>query len=200
MQKKLIFTQTNKRDAIEADCCRRGFSLIELLIAMLIVAMMTAAVIPFMQRMQLGYERNQFIAHVDSLVQTAWQQAIMTGKVHRILFTFAERTAVIERDITKSALAKKLEFEPVVLANATMSWPSSIEIHQFIIEGFDEMKRSAEGRSKTVWFYLIPDGMTQAVIINAVDKDERINNKPKPFSLVLNPFLAQFKVYDAFQS
>lgn len=160
---------------------------------------MTAAVVPFMQRMQTGYERKQFIARVNSLVQTAWQQALITGAVHRVLFNMAERTAVVERDKTKSVLSKKLDFEPIAVENSSMKWPGSIEIRQFIIAGFDEMKRSTVRSTKTVWFYVIPDGMTQAVTINGVNKDELVENKPKQFGLVLNPFLAQFKVYDAFQ-
>lgn len=160
---------------------------------------MTAAIIPFMQRMQTGYERKKFIARVNSLAQTAWQQAIITGKVHRVLFKVLERTAVVERDITKSALSKKLEFEPVKVESASMDWPASIEIRQFIIVGVDEMKQPTAQRTKTVWFYIIPDGMAQAVTINGVDKDERIEGKPKQFGLVLNPFMAQFKVYDVFQ-
>ncbi len=176
-----------------------GFTLIELLIAIAIVGIMTAAVVPFMQRMQTGYERKKFIARVNSLAQTAWQQAIITGAVHRVLFSMTERTAAVERDISKSALSKKLEFKPVAVESASMSWPASIEIRQFIIAGVDEMKRSTARRTKTAWFYVIPDGMTQAVTINGVDKDELIENKPKQFGLVLNPFMAQFKVYDAFQ-
>ena len=175
-----------------------GFALIELLIAIAIIGVMTAAVVPFMQRMQTGHERKRFIARVNSLTQTAWQQAIITGVVHRILFKPIERTAVVERDVTKSPLSKELDFEPIAVESASMSWPASIEIRQFIIAGVDEMKR-ADGRTKKVWFYVIPDGITQAVTINGVDKDEQVENKPRQFGLVLNPFLAQFKVYDAFQ-
>jgi hypothetical protein len=149
--------------------------------------------------MRTGYERKQFIARINSLAQTAWQQAIITGTVHRVLFDMLARTAVVERDTTKSVLTKKLEFVPIKEENTSMSWPASIEIRQFIIEGFDEMKRSTTRRTKTAWFYVIPDGMTQAVTINGVDKDEQIENKPRPFGLVLNPFFAQFKVYDVFQ-
>jgi hypothetical protein len=40
--------------------------------------------------------------------------------------------------------------------------------------------------------------MVQAVTINFVDKEQIVDNKPKPVGLLLNPFTAQFKVYNAF--
>ena len=177
-----------------------GFTLIELLIAIAIIGMMMVAVIPYMQRMQSGYERKQFVAGINSLAQVAWQQAIITGAVHRVLFNIKERKAFVERDVTKSALTKKLDFEPMEsVEGSSMSWPTSMEIKQFMIGGFDEMKRIKGDKAKEIWFYVIPDGMTQAVTINFIDKDDIVENKPKQFGLVMNPFLAQFKVYDAFQ-
>ena len=177
-----------------------GFTLIEILIAIAIIGMMIATVIPYMQQMRTGYERKQFIARINSLSQVAWQQAVITGSVHRIMFNMKERIAFVERDVTKSVLTKKLDFEPIKVGEgSSMSWPRSIEIKQFIVGGYDEMRRFAGKRTETVWFYIIPDGMTQAVTINGVDRSELIEGRPKQFGLVMNPFFGQFKVYDAFQ-
>ncbi len=176
-----------------------GLTLIELLIGIAIIGMIMAALIPLMQQKEPGYERKQFTARLNSLMQLAWQQAIITHAVHRVLFDFKERKASIEKDITRSATAKKLEFEAVKGQDAQISWPQTFIIQQFIIEGFDEMRRKAGGKAETSWFYLIPDGMTQQVTINGIDKDEMIEGKPSRFGLVLNPYTAQFKAYDAFQ-
>ncbi len=159
-----------------------------------------AAIIPYMQQMQTGYERRKFIARLNSLAQIAWQQAVIAGSVHRVMFNMKEREAFIERDVTKSAAAKKLDFEPIKLGGeASMSWPRSVEIKQFIVGGYDEMRRFSGKQTETVWFYIIPDGMTQAVTINVIDRSELVENRPKQFSMVMNPFFGQFKVYDAFQ-
>ena len=75
------------------------------------------------------------------------------------------------------------------------------QIKQFNIEGFDEMSRYGVGRKTTeMWFYIMPDGLTQEVTINALDTKDLKNNKPRPFSLVLSPFSAIFKYYDTFQA
>ncbi len=46
----------------------------------------------------------------------------------------------------------------------------------------------------------MPDGLTQTVTMNFLDtKQLNAAGKPRQFGLVLNPFNAQFKVYDGFQ-
>ncbi len=176
-----------------------GFTLIELLIGITIIGILMAGIIPMMMQKEPGHERKQFTARLNALMQRTWQNAIITHTVHRVLFDFKDRKAFIEKDITKSSTAKKLEFEKVKGPDAEISWPSTFIIQQFIVGGFDEMRRFTGGKAKTVWFYLIPDGMTQQVTINGVDKDEIIEGKPSRFGLVLNPYTAQFKAYDAFQ-
>ncbi len=177
---------------------KKGFTLIEILIAITIVAIMMASILPLL-RQQPGYERNQFIARLNGLVQAAWQQAIITRMVHRILFNFKDRTAQVERHLVTAPVTQKFEFEPVKGPDMQMRWPSSLLIKQFLIEGFDEMKRFSGRGVETIWFYIIPDGMTQQVTINGIDKEDMLEQKPRPFGLILNPFLAHFKEYDTFQ-
>ena len=178
---------------------RPGLSLIELLIAIAIVGFMMASLVPMLQQREPGYERKQFVARLNALMHFAWEQAVITNAVHRVLFDFKERKAFVEKDVTKSPLEKALEFEKSKGMGAEITWPETFVIRQFIVEGFDEMKRFAGRGAETSWFYIIPDGMTQQVTINGVDKDERINGKPSEFGLVLNPYMAQFKGYDAYQ-
>jgi len=175
-----------------------GFTLIELLIGITIVGILMAGIIPMMMQKEPGYERKQFTARLNALMQQAWQQSIITHTVHRVRFDFQKRSALLEKDATKSSTAKKLEFEQVKLPDSSLSWPRTFIIQQFIIEGFDEMRRGA-GRANDAWFYIIPNGTTQEVTINGIDKDELIEGKPSRFGLVLNPYMARFKAYDAFQ-
>lgn len=178
----------------------KGFTLIEIMIAIAIIGIMAAAIAPYLQFKPPGYERNQFITRLNSLMQLAWQQAVITGKVHRMVFDIKQKKMRIEKDVTTNKESKKQHFEPVkgLMLNSELAIPHSLEIKQFILEGFDEMGRYMGGATKTIWFYIIPDGMTQRVTINFLDKENK-DIKPLQHGLVLNPFTAQFKVYDAFQ-
>jgi prepilin-type N-terminal cleavage/methylation domain-containing protein len=176
---------------------KSGFTLIELLIAIAIMAIMAGAIAPYLQFTPPGYERNQFITRLNSLVRLAWQQSVITNKVHRIVFDIKHRKIRVEKDISTNIQAKKQHFEPLrkMMLDSDIVIPRSIEIKQFFIEGVDEMKRS--GSTTLIWFYIIPDGMTQQVTINCIDKEDP-HIKPLQFGLVLNPFTAQFKVYHEF--
>lgn len=179
---------------------RLGFTLIEILIAITIIAFMAAAIAPFIRFRPPGYERNNFVIRLNALMQLGLQQAIVTGKVHRIVFDIKNRIMRIEKDATTNPQAKKQFFEPLknMMVDTTLKIPNAIEIKQFWLEGFDEMSRFAGGKTTSVWFYIIPDGMTQRVTINILDKEES-TARPQTYGLVLNPFTAQFKVYDDFQ-
>ncbi len=179
---------------------RPGLSLIELMIALAIVGMIMASIIPMLQQREPGYERKQFTARLNVLMHFAWEQAVISHAVHRVLFDFKNHKAFVEKDVTKSSTEKALEFVPSKGMGAEIAWPKTFIIRQFIVEGFDEMKRfgGAKG-AETSWFYIIPDGMTQQVTINGVDKEDNVYGKPSEFGLVLNPYMAQFKAYDAYQ-
>ncbi len=98
-----------------------GFTLIELLIGITIIGILMAGIIPMMMQKEPGRERKQFTARLNALMQRTWQNAIITHAVHRVLFDFKDRKAFIEKDITKSAIAKKLEFEKVKGLDAEIS-------------------------------------------------------------------------------
>ena len=63
---------------------RQGFSLLELLVAIAIIGVLSAIIVPNVQRSTPRYERESFIARFNSLVQYGWQQALSTHKVQRI--------------------------------------------------------------------------------------------------------------------
>jgi hypothetical protein len=54
------------------------------------------------------------------------------------------------------------------------------------------------GKTTRIFFYVIPEGLSQEVTINFIDKKDSIDGRARMIGLVLNPFTVQFKVYDRF--
>lgn len=182
--------------------CKNGFTLLEIIIAVAIVALMTVVTVPSLWRRSPEHERKQAIAQLNSFTYHAWHQAMTTGKVHKVLFNFAQKRVELYRETDKKESNGEPIFEPASRLYIAQSflWPASLSIKQFIVEGADMMEKFAGRASETAWFFVIPDGLAQAVTINFVDtKDILFTKKPRSFGLVLNPFSAQFSVYDEFQ-
>jgi prepilin-type N-terminal cleavage/methylation domain-containing protein len=178
---------------------KNGFSILELLIVIAIMGILSAVIVPNLQRRTPRYEREQFITRFNSLVLLAWQQAITTYTNHRVSIDFEKNRIQVFVE-QKDSLSSRSVYVPLSLGTtSTLEIPGTIVFKQCIIEGVDELKRGEGKKTAEVWFYVIPDGRTQSVIINAVDTKDMHNNKPRPFSLVLNPFSAQFETYDSFQ-
>jgi type II secretory pathway pseudopilin PulG len=180
-----------------------GFMLMELLIAMAIIALITAVGLPSIRKSLPRYERQTFIARLNALTQLGWQKTIALHKMSRISFNLAQKKvtlAIATDEIDRET--KEPKFKPLKSSYLSHSFtiPDSIKIRQLFVEGFDEMKRSTGGKTEETWFYIIPNGLTQQVTINCVDVKDRIQNKPREIGLVLNPFNAQFKIYDTFQA
>ena len=182
---------------------QQGFTLIEILVAIVLIGIMATIVVPSLTRGTGRYGREQFIYQLQALVQLGWQSALSTGKIHRVLVDIDKRAISLGSASGTFDKNGDPEFKPakVLFVKSSMTWPAHIQIKQFNIEGFDEMSRYGVGRKTTeMWFYIMPDGLTQEVTINALDTKDLKNNKPRPFSLVLSPFSAIFKYYDTFQA
>jgi prepilin-type N-terminal cleavage/methylation domain-containing protein len=182
---------------------KNGFSIIEIVVALAIIALLATIIVPNFVGVKPWYVRKQFVAQLNALLLFARQHAIVTNKIQKVDFDFGERKVRLFSEIEKEK--GKLEFKLVTSSyiNPMVEIPDSLEIKNFYIagSGFDEMTKFAGTRAKGgVWFYLVPEGISQEVIINILDsKDVMFNGKPRPIGLVLNPFTAQFKEYDTFQ-
>jgi hypothetical protein len=171
-----------------------------MIVVIAIVALLAAIAIPNFQGRAPRYEREQFIARLNALCRLAQQQALVTHKLHRIRFDFGKKIAAVE--VGEQQDKKEPVFVPVKRAymRASVDVPERYDIRQLFIERVDEMQRFGGGRKTgEVWFYIVPEGLAQTVIINFVDKKDLVAGKPRQIGLVLNPFTAQFKAYDTFQ-
>jgi prepilin-type N-terminal cleavage/methylation domain-containing protein len=179
----------------------KGFTLIELLVAITIIAVMATIIIPNLGRKK-KYERQSFILSLNQLSTFAVQQSITSNKMHKMVFNFTNNTVVVEQATEKKDDKGQPFFAPIKGAyiQSSLKLPTNLEIKNFIVDGFDEMSRHMQGTTTEVWYFVYSNGRSQAVILNIIDtKDRLANNKPRHFSLVLNPFSAVFKEYDSFQ-
>lgn len=180
---------------------KRGFSLLELLVVIAIIGMLSAIIMPNIQRSTPRYEREEFIARFNTLVQYGWQQSLLTHKIHRVHVDVAKK--LISLTVASDAIDKSGDpvFKPIPdsVYDTECVIPEQFQIKQFFIEGFDMMTKFGRSKSAAVWFYIMPEGMVQSVVINFLDTKDMRDDQPLSVGLVLNPFTAQFKIYDTFQ-
>jgi prepilin-type N-terminal cleavage/methylation domain-containing protein len=175
-----------------------GFTFIELTIAIVIIAIMATIVVPRFRGRNLAAEREKFLSKLNTLAQLCYQDALTTGKMHTMAFDFDNNRIYLE--IEKKEQGKGgVGFEqlklPYLKTNVSFE---NYELRNFYIKKEDKLAGS--NITKKVWFYISPGGLAQEVIINFYDK--KLMESPTAnaqYSLVLNPFTVQFKMYDSFQ-
>ncbi len=189
--------QHQKNNGLAFGMNKHGFTLIEILVAIVIMGLLATILVPNLAPKRPAQERKEFVAQLNALVRLAWHNAISTHAVHKIVFDLKQERVFIEmeQEDKKDAAGEPL-FKPLTgsYIASSMRWPADrYVVKNFFIEGFDEMRRFG-GDKKTVetWFYIVPDGLTQEVTINLLDMNDMRNDKPVQVGLVLNPFKAQF--------
>lgn len=190
-----------KKSGLVFGMNKKAFSLLELLIVIAIIGILGSIIVPNFQQRTPRYERESFIARFNTLVQFGWQQALITHKVHRITVDIGKKEITLTAASGEKDKAGEDVFKPLInpVEETMLPIPDQILIKQFFIEGFDMMTKFARSKTASVWFYIIPEGMVQNVVINFNDTKDLYNDHPRPIGLVLNPFSAQFKTYEAFQ-
>jgi prepilin-type N-terminal cleavage/methylation domain-containing protein len=165
-----------------------GFSLLEIIVAMAIVAVM-ATQVPRLTRINYN-QQEKFVADLNMLARNAYTQAVVSGRPTQLFFDLESQVkkVTIRVDSDKKSAENKPIFETVQsdYGNDSLVWNDNFEIEKFIIDGKDE---AVGANLKTVWFYIMPDGLSQQVTL--VLRDEAVG---RPFELELNPFFVQFVV------
>lgn len=163
---------------------------------------MAAVIVPNLAPRKAADERNAFITKLNALLKFAWQNALITHAVHKVVFDLKHKKISLQQATDQKNHEGDIVFKPITQTHfqASLEWPDNLVIKNFFIEGFDEMKRSADGSTLETWFFIVPDGLTQRVTINMVDtRDLKQNGRQAKVGLVLNPFNAQFVAYDTFK-
>ena len=174
----------------------RGFTLLELVIAIAIVAILGVVLVPTFRGEREKLETKEFVAKLNTLMQAAWQQALSSQKVQRVFFDFNKKSIALSEQSDKDEKNFVLVRGPYITTEIAI--PANYYFRNFYIQGTDEMGRG--GKRKDSWFFLMPSGVAQDVIINIMNQDEDMSEgDAQKFGLVLNPFSAQFGYYDSYQ-
>ena len=174
---------------------KSGFTIVELMVAMAIIGLVAAFGIPRLLPPKPRQVREAFISQLNSLVGFAWQNAVTKSKVHKLEFDF-DRKKVSIFQMGPTDKYGKATWEPIKRAyTATViRIPGQLEQKNFYIEGEDKVAKL--GILKNVWFAISDGGISQEVVINFLDNKDKRDRRKRPVGLVLNPFSAQFEVYN----
>lgn len=177
-----------------------GFSFLEIVIVLLILGLIGSVVIPNLQFRAADYQRKEVAEKLEALIRAGWQQALQSQQLHRVWFDLKTKLVRLEIVIEPKAEGQKPRYEPVTVQYATTQFtiPDAITIKQFFIQGSDALNQPGI-KVESVWFYIVPEGLVQEVVINAVDANESdAQGKGHQFSFVVNPFTAQLSLYESF--
>lgn len=176
-----------------------GFSFLEIMIVLLLISIAGSFVIPTFFGKRHGVIRKQFIADFTTLVQETLFQAITTGKIHQLFFDIQNQEILVkvhEPSLHEDDMHQQFELAPADAFTPKMKLSQQLVIKNFYIQGIDEVK--AGSIMNEIWFYIMPDGSSQTVIINIEDQDPDSLDF-HPFSISINPFYSQVQEHDAFQ-
>ena len=183
---------------------KAGFSLLELIVALAIIGIVLTAALPNFIKRKPGYEQKAFITQLNAFMAQAWQQGLVTQKIQKIVVSTQNKKITLEQETGTDDGKGEPLFQQLTLPYipTVLVIPESLEIRQFFVQGVDEFSGGASKRStEAVWFFIVPGGMAQEVVINMfATQGKDAGQEDKEMSLVLNPFTAQFKMYDVFQN
>ncbi len=177
-----------------------GFSFLEIVVVLLILGLIGSVIIPNLQFRAADYQRKELVQKLGALVRAGWQQALQSQQLHRVWFDLKTKIVRLERVIEPRGEGQKPRYEPVNVAYATTQFtlPDAITIKQFFIQSSDALNQPGI-KVESVWFYIVPEGLVQEVIINALDgNDIDPQGQAHQFSLIVNPFTAQLSLYESF--
>lgn len=167
-----------------------GFSLLELIAVIAIIGLVAMIGVPRFIR-QAPDEQKVFVSQLNALLATARSDALLNGKMQKVLFDFDDGTVTLHQAKEKGALVDTQEGAFELRSSGSgkrhINIPSIVTVQNFYTGTIDE----GGSTTKKVWFFLDVRGVSQMVTIVCYNAEQGAH-----FSLQMNPFTGQVKVYD----
>ncbi len=186
----------------------RGFSLIEMLIVIAIITLMAVFTIPSIST-YFKLSLNSATRDIASTIKEAYNGAVLTGQVHRIVYDFKESTFWVEagpkghlldtatslekaerrkRFSRRKEEAPKPSFSMVKsITRKKVSLPAGVTFEDVVTQSREEP--ITEGIAYTHFF---PNGLTEQGLIHLKDDSKH------RVSLVVTPLLGKTELYDRY--
>lgn len=181
---------------------RPGFTLLEVLFVIVLIGFMLAALSPVLFRPRPGYQRAKFVDELSNLIADGYLGALELGVLHRVVFDIEKNEVRVEKSTQKKDIQGNVIFEQLTgdYLTTQLQWPENLEIENFYVNRKEELLSGPSVQMKKIWFFITPDGMSQEVTINILDKNDiTAQGKSAEMSLVINPFTVQLQMYEIFQ-
>jgi prepilin-type N-terminal cleavage/methylation domain-containing protein len=169
---------------------RTGFTLIEIVVAIALLALVSALVIPRIRRQPLPVPKL-FEQQLNSVLQIAKTNALETQKLHRIMFDLKNNNAFIEIVADKKDSQGKNAFEKLSIPYVKTSFPlnENLTVERFIVNGKNLMLRGDDLSYTGMWFYITAEGICQDIEIGLYDQDKKQN-----VTIKINPFFCKAEI------
>jgi len=163
----------------------KGFSLIELVVVLTIIAIMVAVVVPQLSRRDTSAVRT-FTAQLNAFMLFTTTHAATTNALHKVLIDLEHDRISAEKATGGKAITGEDAYEPLMSSYpaARLEIPHELVFRSILVNGADEL---AGAPTKKVWFFCVPNGLCQPVVIAGRDI-----NRDEDFILTLNPYTGQF--------
>jgi len=175
---------------------QQGISFIEILVALLLISILLSMTTNIFFARRPRQAQKDFYAQFLVLVDYATSSAVMQKKVYKVDFDLEHKNiGLAQFDPASQATNKHERFTPIAHTSDTMiNIPPFTTLKNFFINGVDELHRSV--KTEHVWFYIMPDGSSQSIIMNFENEQESSNNQ---YAFCINPFYSRVTLHEAFQ-
>ena len=166
----------------------RGFTLVELLVVVAIIGLITVVALPTVSSV-FKISLNKTTREVASLVKEAYNSAVITGKVHRMVYdldngdfwveigpnsALLDTTESLEKEKRRKRFAKESDKPPPsgfsmdkTVTRKKLSLPNGVKFEDVITE------QSPDPISKGLAYtHFFPHGVTEQTLIHLADSDK----------------------------